>query len=200
MSGRACATRRLHVGESPPPLIAGFQARDVAGRLYPFGTSRICWADMTTFKERNRDFQELVRELHLVRQHNLSFKEGDPQGELLLFAEASLVLVTLERFLRLILGSDANESCTLPTLLDMACSERRNLLVLPGDHDTVRRQVTGVRNTLLHANYEQAAREAGCADVATYFKTTFAAEVEALYELVDNLVGQIDPDTGQRRT
>jgi hypothetical protein len=55
------------------------------------------------------ELQQLVRELHLLRERNLQFKVGDPQAKLLLFAEASLVLLTLERFVRAVLGSDAGD-------------------------------------------------------------------------------------------
>ena len=40
-----------------------------------------------TFRDRNRALQELARELNLVRQHNLQFKEKDPQDKRLMFAE-----------------------------------------------------------------------------------------------------------------
>ena len=59
---------------------------------------------MSTFKERNREFQELVRELVLVREHNLGFKVGDSQTTILMFAEAALVLTAMERFLRIVLN------------------------------------------------------------------------------------------------
>lgn len=69
-----------------------------------------------------------MRELGLLRAHNLRFKEGDPQERLLLFAEAALVFLVLERFVRAILG-DAKDSETLFNLLERAVS--RNLLTLP---------------------------------------------------------------------
>lgn len=150
----------------------------------------------TTFKDRNRELQELVRELRLLRNHNLSFKEGDAQDRLLFFAEASIVLVTLERFVRAVLG-DAGESETLFNLLERAVS--RKALTLPWDdqQDGIRK-ITAIRNTLLHGNYEQAAAAAGCSSVAQYFKTQFASEVERMYEIVDHLFKQINAETGQR--
>lgn len=77
---------------------------------------------MATFKEQNREFQELVRELFYVRKHNLAIKPGDPQDELLMFAEAALVLTAMERFLRIILRGEATDSDTLPNLLERATS------------------------------------------------------------------------------
>lgn len=42
---------------------------------------------MATFKEEHEALQHIVRELTLVRQHNLGFKQGGPQQSLLHFAE-----------------------------------------------------------------------------------------------------------------
>ncbi|MBK8202857.1 MAG: hypothetical protein IPK68_11225 [Bdellovibrionales bacterium] len=50
---------------------------------------------------------------------------------------------------------------------------------------------------MLHANYEQAAKECGLKTVAEYFKKQFASEVEAVYQLTNVLVDQIDAKTGK---
>ena len=41
-----------------------------------------------TFKDENRALQELAREWSVLRQHNLKFKEGDPQQTLLMARRA----------------------------------------------------------------------------------------------------------------
>ena len=148
-----------------------------------------------TFKQQHPEIQQLVRELQLLRTNNLKFKEGDSQDGLLLFAEASLVLLVLERFIRAIL-SDATDRETLRPLLRRAIE--RKLILLPWDdqEDGIGRLVD-VRNTILHGNYEQAAKQAGCSSVAEYFKTVFASEVEKVYQVVDHLFNQIDANTGQ---
>ncbi len=86
-----------------------------------------------------------------------------------MFAEAALVCLALERFLRAILG-EVNDGATLYNLLEQAVS--RKLVRLPWDdqQDGIKR-ICSVRNTLLHGNYEQAARDAGSSSVAEYFKT-----------------------------
>lgn len=149
-----------------------------------------------SFRDRHGEIQELVRELAVVRQHNLAFKEGDPQDALLLFAEAALVLIALERFVRAVLGADATDRDTLPNLLEKAVA--RDLLRVPWDdqQDGIRR-IKDVRNTLLHGNYEQAATQAGCSSTTEFFKTVFASEVEVTFKILDNLMSQIDPATGQ---
>jgi hypothetical protein len=152
-----------------------------------------------TFKERHRDLQELVRELAVVRRHNLQFKAGDAQTTLLMFAEFALVLITLERFVRVVVGVDPNDESSLFNLLEQATS--RKLLELPFDdqHDGIRK-ICKVRNTILHGNFEQAALGAGVADVRTYFQTVFAGELEAMMKIADYLMQQIDPATGQPRS
>jgi len=155
-----------------------------------------------TFKDANLDLQHLVRELHLLRQHNLQFKEGDPQHTLMLFAEAALVLIVLERFVRAVVGDDVTNGDTLHSLLEKATSQRRGpLLVLPWDdqQEGIRR-VCGFRNSLLHANYQQAATNAGCSSAAEYFKVYLAADIEVMFKVVGELLRQIDPETGRRRT
>ncbi len=148
------------------------------------------------FKDEHLELQHLVRELHVLRRHNLRFKAGDRQDDLLLFAEGAVVLIVLERFVRAVLGADANEGDTLFNLLQKAVSKK--VLRLPwDDQDEGIRRLKEVRNTILHGNFEQAARQAGAASVADYFGGTFAAEIERLYQIVDFLFRQIDPETGR---
>jgi hypothetical protein len=149
-----------------------------------------------TFKDENRALQELTRELAVLRQHNLQFKEGDPQHALLMFAEAAVVCMTMEHFVRIVLGGTAPADATLFNLLQMAVS--RGLLAVPWDdqQDGIKK-IVAVRNSLLHGNYAQAAREAGCASVADYFRLQFASEVETMTKVTDFMMRQIDPATGK---
>jgi hypothetical protein len=156
---------------------------------------------MTTFKEQHREFQELVREVLLVRKHNLAFKPGDRQDTILMFAEAALVLTAMERFLRIILSGEATDQDTLANLLQKATSKRLDLIRFHAstDRDDAIRRIADVRNTLLHGNYEQARQRAGCANVLEYFQKQFTPEIEKLFELLDGMAKQIDPETGRRR-
>jgi len=145
-----------------------------------------------TFKDQNRALQEL----DVLRRHNKSFKEDDPQGTLLLFAEAALVCLTMEHFVRSVLGSNAPAGATLHNLLESAIS--KGLIKLPwNDQKDGVKKVCAVRNTLLHGNYAQAAKEAGRTSVADYFKSVFASEIEAMFKITDHLMKQIDPMTGK---
>jgi hypothetical protein len=151
-----------------------------------------------TFKDEHRPLQELARELDLLRRHNLQFKAGDPQHHLLLMAEAALTCLTMEHFVRIVVGDKAPAGATLHNLLEVAVA--RGLLRVPWDdqQDGIRK-ICAVRNTLLHANYAQAAREAKCESVEAYFKGPFASEIERTFEITDYLMKQIDTETGQPR-
>jgi hypothetical protein len=109
-----------------------------------------------------------------------------------------MVLLSLERFLRILPGVEATDSDTLPGLLEKATSESRQVLKLPAEDrkDAIRR-IKDVRNTIMHGNFEQATRQAGLKSVEEYFKTQFAPEVEALYQIANGLVDQISIETGQ---
>ena len=148
-----------------------------------------------TFKDRHPEIQQLVRELGLLRSNNLKIKEGDSQNHLLLFAEGALVLLVLERFLRAILG-DATDQETLRPLLKRAVE--RKLIMLPWeDQQDGLKKIVDLRNTIIHANYEQAAKQAGCNSMEQYFKTAYASEIEAMFKIVDHLFKQIDLETGK---
>jgi len=157
-----------------------------------------------TFRDRNPQLRELVRELSLVRRHNLQFKEGDPQHHLLFFAEHALVCMTLEYFVRAVVSDhfhpriwpDKND---LRSLLNYAVAHDLFVLQWEDQADGVHK-VSNVRNALMHANFAQAAREAGCATEDEYFQTQYASEVEAMTRITNGLVKQIDPETGRRRS
>lgn len=154
-------------------------------------------AVQNSFRERHREMQEIARELDVLRRHNLQFQEGDSQETLLMIAEAAVICLAMERFLRIILVGEATEADTLPNLLEKATSKRLNLIKLINpDRNEGIRAIVRVRNTLLHGNYEQAAREAGCADRNEYFKTKFASHTETMFRLLDHFMEQIDPETG----
>lgn len=168
-----------------PRQVAGLASTDFAAP--PVSEARARSSDagaMTpTFQDRHPEIQHLVRGLHMLRAHNLRFKDGDPQDTLLIFAEAALVLIVLERPYA---GRRRPRSETLYSLLQRAVS--RSLLRLPWeDQEDGIRRVIQVRNTVLHGNYEQVARHAGCATVADYFKTQFAPEVEVMLRVVERL-------------
>ena len=110
-----------------------------------------------TFKETYRDLQELVREHSLLRTHNRSFGPEDSQVQLLLFAEAALILIIIERFLRILPDFQFNDRATLGDMLRAATNgPSPTLRVSP----KIVKGVISIRNSILHGNFEQAA--SGC--------------------------------------
>src|ERR1700693_1937785 len=104
-----------------------------------------------TFKDENRGLSEMVRELMWLRSHNLQFKPGDPQQDILMFAEAALTCLTLEHFVRVVIGADATDSDTLRPLLKKAVA--KNLIRLPWlDQQEGTRRLCRGGNTLPHTN------------------------------------------------
>lgn len=144
------------------------------------------------FKEKYRDFQELVREHSLLRKNNLANAEN--QSQLLLFAEGTLIILMLERFLRMLPALKAQDSETLRPLFKRAVDEK--ILVISDQH---RNDMLDIRNTILHGNFEQAAKQAKVSSKEEYFKTQYASEIEKFYVALDRLVDQIDPETGLRK-
>jgi len=152
------------------------------------------------FKDRFEEFKRMALELKRIRDHNVSF-QGDSY-ELFFMAEGALTLLALERFLRMILGQDADEKDTLQNLLEKATSKSRDLIRLPGrlDRDETIRRIVAVRNVLMHGNYEQAAAKAGLSSKDDYFRSSqYINDVNALYKIANRIVAQIDHDTGQPR-
>jgi hypothetical protein len=157
-----------------------------------------------TFSKQHRELGEIIRELEIVREQNLKLAEthGRWMPGCLLFAEGLLVLLALERFLRVVLGADANDGDTLPNLLEKATSTRLELLTLPPwwtRAETIG-AIKKVRNALMHGNYEQAAIQSGRGSREEYFRSSaYINEVETLHRILDGLCNQIDPATGKPR-
>lgn len=145
-----------------------------------------------TFKEKYRDYQELTREHDLLRNHN---KANPDQSKLLLFAEGALIIIMLERFLRMLPDLKAQDSETLYPLFKRAVDEK--IFAISDQH---RKDMLDIRNTILHGNFEQAAKQAKVASKEEYFKTQYASEIERFYQALHQLVDQIDPNTGYRKT
>ncbi len=150
-----------------------------------------------SFKDEFRDVQEMVRELMLLRKHNLAFKPGDTQETFLLMSEGLICIVILERFVRAVLGPTATERDTIRTLLTTAVKKGAPPTSLRGSAGRDSEDPTKVRNMILHGNFEQAAKEEGLATVREFFQERFRGIVEKTYQITDHLFRQIDPETGK---
>jgi hypothetical protein len=148
-----------------------------------------------SFKDQHPEMQHLVRELNILRAHNL--KPQTPQDQLLLFAEASLVCSVLERFLRILPEVGATDNDTLSNLLEKAFSKKRKVLSLPNfkEQDFLK-IIRELRNGIDHSNYEQLASSAGYSSIVDYFQKQFASDIELITRAVNCFMVQIDNDTG----
>jgi len=154
------------------------------------------------FRERYRDILEIIGELSYVHDRNLEIwtTHGKWVPGYLFFAEGLLVLLAIERFLRVILSDKASNGDTLPNLLEKATSTHLNLLTLPPfwTREQTIKAMKDVRNALMHGNYEQAAKQSGRQHPHDYFSSsTYTREVDTLYKILDGFCRQIDPKTGK---
>lgn len=158
-----------------------------------------------SFKERYVDFQHMVQELLNIRNNNLSntldlvdIKIIPPnlKDPPILFSEVSLIFASLERFLRMVLNDKANEKDTLYNLLEKAISMNFIHLIWENQNDGIR-WICNVRNAFLHGNFEQLAQNSGHFVILDYFQKTFARQIEIMYHIVDDIIGQIDLETGK---
>ena len=139
--------------------------------------------------------RDLGLELLQIRAHNESVKQGTGEDKPLIFAEAALVMMTLERFLRTLPGVNATDGHKLLNLLNSAVG--KGLLTIPGgDVEGTIKLINRIRNATLHGNFEQSARDCEMT-VQAYLTHVFPKEVLVLNRIMNNLLNQIEPETGQ---
>lgn len=133
-----------------------------------------------SFKEDNRIFQEMVKELHLLRANNkkLAKEHNGYVDGIFLFSEACLTLSCFERFLRIVPWITKGPKDTFYNLIEKAVSNRLKLTVhkvsdLISKPETkshldnlgittdqqlnlkIAHYIVKIRNLVLHANFEQ---------------------------------------------
>jgi hypothetical protein len=151
----------------------------------------------SSFKDDHRELQGLVRELELLRRHNQRFSPGMSQASFLLMSEAAMMLVTFERFLRILPEVRAQDSEALPTLLSRATGPGGPLALR--ERDATIQKVGRIRNALLRGNYEQELLTTGRLDLGSDFQRFYAEVLEPVFRVLDELIDQIDTETGKRK-
>jgi hypothetical protein len=180
---------------------------------------------MKRFKEENKDFQEIVRELSFLRTHNIENKENP--NTYLLFAEGALTLVGLERFLRIFREISPTRKDTLKNLLtrflehvdteillkmanfiNRKCNVKLSKLSFFVDNnaalkDIIIEFVGDFRNGFLHGNFEQLIeakiKHLGLVDCTfdQYFKRGYhIQDVESCFYIFNCIIECIDVSTG----
>lgn len=152
----------------------------------------------------------LTNEYLAIRDNNERARRGEHTRGEALFAEGALLLVVIERFLRVLLRSAATTDHTLPNLLDMAMSDGFDLLdppvyfpAMPAATNRAfsKQMIVAIRNPILHGNYEQAADDSiRGKSVKSYFEDgTYRLDLQNAHDFFVSMVRQFDMDTGDRR-
>lgn len=157
-----------------------------------------------SFRELHPDFEELLCEIDCVRAHNFDIERGASQQHRLIVAEGALIVLALERFLRIVLAARATSGDTLHNLLEKAASGNDPLLPRDDRTDLMIKLLTTVRNVTLHGNFEQGAanykhkfpERASMQErtVAEYVRTSFGNDTAVIYGYLIALIQQFDPD------
>jgi len=142
------------------------------------------------WEEHLEPLTRIAREHRLLREHNLALQQSQADSKGLLLAEGAVVLLMLEHLARMLLG-DARDTETLPNLLERIVS--RKITDIPWDdpHEGIRK-IKDLRNTLVHGQYELAAKLAGCSSVPEYFFKQYAGEIEVAAKIVDHLIAHVN--------
>lgn len=155
----------------------------------------------SSFRELHPDFEQLLCEIDCVREHNFDIERGASQQHPLLVAEGALIVLALERFLRIVLAERATGSDTLHNLLEKAASG--NAPLFPRNELTIK-LLTTVRNMTLHGNFEQGAANYAHKfperapmpkrTVADFLRSSFGIDTAVVYGYLLSLVETIDPE------
>lgn len=154
-----------------------------------------------SFRELHPDFEELLCEIDCVRAHNFDIERGASQQHPLIVAEGALIVLALERFLRIVLAQRATSSHTLHNLLEMAASG--NDPMFPRNEGLIK-ALTTVRNVTMHGNFELGAANyvhkfpertsMPARSVADFLRTSFGNDIAVIYGYLLALVDKFDPE------
>lgn len=137
-----------------------------------------------------------LEELDTLNSRNKAYKPGEPQDGLMMFAEGALCMSLVEAAARQWVGDGVlADDARFRDVLKAAYNS--GLRIPFDDPDDGIEMITSVRNTLVHANFEQAARRAGSRDVERYFGEEYAAEIEAMYQMCLDFLAQVRERDGE---
>lgn len=141
-----------------------------------------------TFNDQHPEFQHLVRELQCLRLRNLLVLERTIDAPLHLFSFLALAFITLERFLRILLGKRASADATLSTLLQQATGKKAAVFVL-SDRDVTISRINTMRLATLHGLI-------GSIDTPLHqgLLIRFAFD---LVDFIDSALSLVNPTTGE---
>jgi hypothetical protein len=163
--------------------------------------ARLTSSSMSSFVQQHPELHRLLIEFLAIRGFHTDIVEPrnahDTEG--FLFAEASLVFMALERFLRIVVPT-ATPRDKIDDLLESATGGATPLLTLPGPRprEVLIADVKAVRDALQHGNFEQAAkmhatRTPPVTNKREYFRTAaFSRDVHEITLILGHLLQQRD--------
>lgn len=158
---------------------------------------------MNSFKDQYKDLQYLIRDMLKLRKFNNEQNKNGTPNEALLFAEASVLCVAFERFLRIVPAINAKDGDTLSDLLNHAFSKKNPVFksVHSASTEVFKKVIRDVRNGILHGLFDDLAepyKKAGkISNTEEYFqKGHFTQDMEIIFEAFIKLIDQVDLETG----
>lgn len=160
---------------------------------------------MKSFKDQNKDLQYLIRDMLSLRKYNdQQAKNGTPDNAML-FAEATVLCVAFERFLRIVpaMKLKIKDGNTLSDLLNHAFSGKKPVFkpIHTAPMEDFKRAIREVRNGILHGLFDDLAEpylKAGkISSTEEYFKNGhFTRDIEIIFQAFDRLIKRVDSETG----
>lgn len=158
---------------------------------------------MKTFKEQHRDLQFVIKNYIVLRAYNDQQGKNGTPDDAFLFAEASVLCVAFERFLRITPAMKAKDTETLGPLLDRAFAKNNPIFkpVHAAPIEDFKKAIRDIRNGVMHGNFEQLAKvyigKGLISNLEEYFKLGFLTkDMEIIFQAFNRLISQVDTDTG----
>lgn len=144
------------------------------------------------FKDGYLEFQNMLQELIMLRDYNLS--QNTPK---FIFAEAVLLNVSFERLLRIIpeVSKLLNKDATLQNILQDIL--RFKILKFPGFKDAQDLMEKINRNSILHGNFEQLAKKSDLSTVEYFNSNLFRENINLSFNLLNDVINQVNVITGE---
>jgi hypothetical protein len=158
---------------------------------------------MTTFKDKYKDIQYLIRDMQLLRKYNDLQATNKTLNNCLLFAEATTTILAFERFLRILPAMNARHTETLSNFMDRALAKKKPLFktpILNIPNKRIISVVREIRNGVMHGNFDQLAIHYAhkIRNREEYFSMgCFTQDIQIIYDVFNSFINQVDARTGK---
>jgi hypothetical protein len=157
---------------------------------------------MKSFRDQHLELQYLIQDCRTLRLFNNAQAAAGTNKNCMLFAEAAVLCVALERFLRIIPVMLATDSDTIYNLLDRALTKNNPIFKpIHTDHNNLVRVINDIRNGIMHGNFEKLAKfyidKKLIQNTDDYFyKAYFTQDIQIIYDAFILLIQQVDINNG----